>query len=575
MKPYRMKKGFKNPYEDINMSIGELLKRRGIITDGQLCRALNVQRERCSMGRPVHLGLVIFDLGYASEREIVDAINAHYGISATSLSDNIGEEIRKKRRPFAHMIPAPRMPIWFQLSAAMVGVILLTSLTLGYVTLSQQKEQLHQQMVRIGTVSLSYFANNARIPILEENFPALLSLIRQSVEVEGIRYAVIVDNGGSIMAHTDHLQLGKAFESFNTGQPIRQSEDVTYFSYVARSGEKMLNLFKDISFQNNRLGEVHVGVSIDFIETLIRKKAYSIFLATGIIILLGAVIAIWLGFRFSKPVLTLVGATEEISRGNYQHKVDLNRNDELGSLAIAFNRMSRDLWVNSLMQKSFGKYVGTEVLEMIMANPESAWLKGNRNEATILFTDIRGFTAYAEVQEPEDVVEKLNAYLEIAASTILQYGGYVDKFIGDAVLGVFGVPVFHKDHVERAVRAAVEMQRRFALAGRDGNPLLPAVGIGINTGVVVSGNIGSQVKMEYTVIGDTVNVASRVNGIAASGEIILTEPVYRYLTGKIEAEPLPPKAIKGKTESIRTYRLKGILKPSESEEEEFEDGAAG
>ena len=192
---------------------------------------------------------------------------------------------------------------------------------------------------------------------------------------------------------------------------------------------------------------------------------------------------------------------------------------------------------------------------MIMADPESAWLKGHRNEATIVFVDIRGFTAYSEIKEPEQIVDVLNEYFELATQAISKHGGYVDKFIGDAVLGVFGVPVFHENHVERAVKAAIEMLNQFEQERPGKSDLFKSIGIGINTGVVVSGNIGSQDKMEYTVIGDTVNVASRLNGLAGPGEIVVSKSVHTAVQGQFLFETLPPQNIKGRTEAIEVYKV--------------------
>jgi adenylate cyclase len=222
---------------------------------------------------------------------------------------------------------------------------------------------------------------------------------------------------------------------------------------------------------------------------------------------------------------------------------------------MAFNQMSRDLWIKSMMQESFGKYVGNEVLEMIMENPQSAWLKGKRSEATVLLVDIRGFTNYSDNNEPERVVGKLNEYFEITSNTVLKHGGYIDKFIGDAVLAVFGVPVYHGDHVKRAVYAAIDIQNNLKKIHKRKNPLLNSAGISINTGVVVSGNIGSQIKMEYTVIGDTVNVASRLNSLAGPGEIVLTQGIFDQLSDTIKVEKMPPQIIKGKKELIVIYKL--------------------
>ena len=127
--------------------------------------------------------------------------------------------------------------------------------------------------------------------------------------------------------------------------------------------------------------------------------------------------------------------------------------------------------------------------------------------------------------------------------------------MGDAVLGIFGVPVYRKDHVERAVRAAIYLQNELKKANINDNKLLASIGIGIDSGVVVSGNIGSQVKMEYTVIGDSVNVASRLNGLAGPGEVIISNTVYEQIKGMIEVEALPLQEIKGKSEPVEIFKV--------------------
>ncbi len=551
---------------DLDAFLGNILVKGDIISKDALSHALKVQKEMFEKGRPLHLGLILVKLGYASESTVVTAINQHFDLSVNSLTENIAHKIQDRRGIKEGLFPRPRIPIWMQLSMAMTIVILLTVTALSWVTINQQKEQLYTQTVRLGTVSLNYFANNARIPLLEDNVLGLNSLIREATDVEGIRYAIIINAQGRVMAHSDHDRLGETFQGFNTGQVRYQEKVATYFRYIAESGENLLNMSRKITFKEQELGEVHVGVSLDFIRGLVAERTLSIAAVGAVVLFFSILIAVGLGFHFSRPVKALAEATKEISQGNYRHRVTLHRNDELGSLAVAFNRMSRQLWKTSLMQKTFGKYVGADVLDMIMANPEIEWLKGHRREVTILLTDIRGFTAFSEGREPEEIVERLNEYLEIATATILHFGGYVDKFIGDAVLGVFGVPVYHKDHVERGVRASLEIQRALSEAARQGdNPLLTSVGIGVNTGVAVAGNIGSQVKMEYTVIGDTVNLASRINGLARAGETILSQTVLDYLGDRLAVEPLPPQKLKGKTGAVTLYKLQGIDESSGKE----------
>jgi adenylate cyclase len=560
----KVKRFFGKPSDACRKTIGEVLRQRNIISEKQLQNALRVQKEKLNtFGKAVRLGQIIVELGYASEKELVDAVNIDYQISVESLTDDIKKLVKEKRESFVEGLPVTRIPIWLQLFAATMVIIITTIFLLSFVTLSKQEESLYRQTLKVGKVSLNYFSNNASIPLLDDNILRLNTLIKDASAVEGLLYAIIVDHKQNIKAHSDINKIDMQFEKFDNIEDLKTEGDVTYFNYFAESGEHVLNLTRPIIFKDKELGEVHVGVSIDFIEQLIKKERLSIILISLFVILCGILIAVWLGFRFSRPISNLVLATQEIGSGNYRHKIILARNDELGNLATAFNRMGDELWKNNLMQKSFGKYVGSEVLDMIMADPESAWLKGRKNEATIVFVDIRGFTAYSEVNEPEKIVEGLNEYFEISTQAIQDHGGYVDKFIGDAVLGVFGVPIYHEDHVERAVKASLDMQKEFQKERKNQNDLLQSIGIGINCGVVVSGNIGSANKMEYTVIGDTVNVASRLNGLAASGEIIISSSVYVKLGDQITVEALSSQHIKGKAEPIEIFKVLDIKeKPS-------------
>ena len=555
----KIKKLFGKPPDDFRMTIGEVLKRKGIITEKQLQEALKVQKEKLyTLGKTVRIGQIIVELGYASEEELVKAVNIGYQISVKTLADDIKGLVKDKRGNFVEGLPPPRIPIWLQFFAATMVIIITTIFVMSFFILSQQKERLYRQTIKIGKVSLNYFSSNSSVPLLEDNILRLNTLIKDATTVEGLLYAIIVDHNQTIKAHTDINKIGKTYEKFAHMENVKKEQNVTYFNYYSKSGQHVLNLTRPVLFKGKKLGQVHVGVSIDFIEKLIHQARLTIVVITFFIILFGSVIAVWLGFHFSRPISNLVLATGEIGSGNYRHKIILARNDELGNLATAFNRMGDELWKNSLMQKSFGKYIGSEVLEMIMADPESAWLKGHRNEVTIVFTDIRGFSSYSKSKEPEEIVEGLNKYFEIATQAIQDHGGYVDKFIGDAVLGVFGVPVYHKDHVERGVRAAIDMQKKFMNKRNNGDILLQSVGIGINSGVVVSGNIGSQDKMEYTVIGDTVNLAANLNSLANPGEIIITKSVYENLEDIITVKPLSPQHIKGKTKPVETFKLLSI-----------------
>ena len=544
-----------------DVQLGQVLVNRGILTGNQLETALAAQRQRLiETGQAVRLGHMITELELASEAAVVEAINKNFGISVVSLSDNIRELILRQRGTLAERLPAPAIPIWLKLCVGALLIVTVTIVSFSYLIISKQKDRLFDQTVTVGTVSLNYFVNNARIPLIDDDILSLNTLIKEATETEGLRYAVVTDTQGLIRAHTDVNHIGTAWTTSPPAAPPVTRGNTAYYSFVAASGEQTLNLYRDVVFQDKIVGTVHVGVSLDFVERLVDREKGSIIYMTVVMMTVGLAIAVYLGLRFSMPISQLVAATEAIGKGDYRYRVELDRQDELGNLATAFNQMGEELFRHTLTRQSFGKYVGEEVLEMILADPEKMWLKGHKNEATILFADIRGFTAYAEDREPEEVVEMLNTYFEIATRAILDFGGYVDKFIGDCVLGVFGVPVFRKDHVERTVRAAMDLMDQLRVHSIHGNPLLSSVGIGIHTGSIVSGNIGSQAKMEYTVIGDTVNLASRLSELASPGEVLVTDAVYDNLRTLVSVEPAGTRTVKGKTAPVETFRVMSIKK---------------
>jgi adenylate cyclase len=542
-----------------DLFIGEVLKRSGLITELQLKTALDDQRQTLlKEGRAVRLGRIIVDLGYAPEAEIIRAINAEYQIEITSLSDDIRNLLSRKYGTQFDRLPRARIPMWLQMAVATTFVSVTTVIILSMAVLSKQKEHLYDQTVRMGTVSLNYFANNAKFPLLEEDILRLNTLIKEAARVEGLRYALITDTKDKIKAHIDVNLIGLPFKHFVDNPVLIRKDEVIYYSYRRAGGDRMLNLYRPIHIKDKILGQVHVGISLDFIEQLVIDERLSVILVTLAVIFIGLAVSVLYGFRFSHPISEIVKATDEIAKANYQYRIPLKRNDELGNLAIAFNNMGQELWKNAMTEKSFGKYVGTEVLDLILANPETDWLKGTRNEATIIFGDIRGFTSYTTKKSPEEVVEALNAYFEIATSNIIKFGGYVDKFIGDAVMGVFGVPVFRKDHVERAARAALQIQEELHNASRNGIKLLASVGISIHTGVVVAGNVGSQSKMEYTVIGDSVNVTARLNALAGPGEVVVSQQVKDELDDLMTIQTLGLQNIKGKSEPVEAFKVMGM-----------------
>ncbi|MBN1829004.1 MAG: HAMP domain-containing protein [Deltaproteobacteria bacterium] len=536
--------------------LGDVLIREGVLTEEKLQLVLKEQERLKEQGySPRQLGELVVSMGLATEVEVLGAINRFYRISAHNLAGNFADLIQRKEQIRGRGTSVFHPPIKVKLAIAVFVIVGLTIASISSLILRRQQEQLYQQTVRMGKVSLSYFANNAKLHLIEDNVLQLNALIKEASSVSGLLYSVIVDGKGVIKAHSDTKLIGTPFKGFGNVQESAEKDSISYFRYKDEKGSLILNVSRRIEFRGKNLGEVHVGISIDFIQEQIRRERTFILIVGFIIVALGIIAAVLFGITFSRPIGKLVSATKEIARGNYDFKVEEKRRDELGTLGRAFNYMSDELKMKSLLQETFGRYVSPTILKMILADPEKSWLKGMRTEATILFTDIRGFTAFSEKTEPEKIVEDLNEYFAIATQCILDHGGYVDKFIGDAVLGVFGAPAPMKDHAHRSIQACISMQQQFLQAATNGNPLLSRIGIGVNAGIIVAGNLGSQVKMEYSVIGDPVNLASRLNSLAGGGEIIISKSVYDAVKDSVSVETLPLQRVKGKSEEIQVFRV--------------------
>lgn len=210
----------------------------------------------------------------------------------------------------------------------------------------------------------------------------------------------------------------------------------------------------------------------------------------------------------------------------------------------------------SQLDTLFRTYLSPDVAESLRADPTRAQLGGSLVELTALFADLRGFTSFSESTDPATVMETLNRLFGKAVPVILSHGGTVVQFVGDALLAVFDAPVPHSDHAFRAALAATEMQK--AITDEMGDDESPRFRIGINTGMALIGNIGSAEMRSFNVVGDAVNVASRLETSAEVGQVVIGEDTYRAIGDRVSVTPLGPFELKGKTEPIVAYRLDGI-----------------
>ena len=236
----------------------------------------------------------------------------------------------------------------------------------------------------------------------------------------------------------------------------------------------------------------------------------------------------------------------------------------LAALGIKNSRFAEQSRREALVRSNFERYFAPNVAADIARQDGDIRLGGERRPITVLFSDIRGFTAIAESMGPDAVAQLLSEYFSEMVEVIFEHGGTLDKFIGDAVMALWGAPIAHSDDPDRALEAAVAMQRTIEELNRrwvaSGRPEI-GVGIGISHGEVFAGNIGSHRRLEYTVLGDAVNVAARLCAEASPGEILVSEALLRMAKKPVDYEYLPELGLKGKSQSVQVYRIRTFLPP--------------
>jgi class 3 adenylate cyclase len=278
-------------------------------------------------------------------------------------------------------------------------------------------------------------------------------------------------------------------------------------------------------------------------------------------ILIGFLFAWAIAHRWSRPIMQLTEAMAKVEAGDYGHKLETKRRDEIGLITESFNKMSDGLKEREFIRTTFKRFVTKTVAEQILKHPEELSLMGKNAHVTVMFADIRGFTPMSETMEPEDVVDLLNNYFGRMVDIIFRYEGALDKFLGDGLMAFWNAPIEQEDAALKACQAAIEMQKEMVKFNREqaeAGKRTIAIGIGINTGEVVAGSIGSEQKMEYTVVGDNVNLASRIVSQSERGQILISESTFLAIGKRANATALAPIMVKGKSQPIKVYILHDI-----------------
>jgi adenylate cyclase len=460
-----------------------------------------------------------------------------------------------------------RTPLAYKLSFFITVLVVSCMSLLGIILIQQQSQQMQEQIIEQGTTLARLMAQSAKEPLLAEDGLALDTTTSSFAKGSSVLGAAITSLQGDIISKAGILHQEKNPETRNfLKQTIKSGESSHIWEWRSLHGNNrhgVMTFIQPVTYQEVIAGYAQVSFSQSGMRESASRALQAIIAATILIIVLGIGMAFALGRRITQPIDKLVNASRAIGQGDYSFRFRDRRKDELGLLMEAFNEMAQGMLEKTQVKSALSRYVSAGVAREILSNLDDVGLSGKRVEGSVLFADIKGFTQIAEKIRPEELVSILNRYFTLITCACEINHGMVDKYMGDGVMLVFGAPEPDTDHAYHAISCALLIQKLVAHenALREEQGKFPVqFRIGVNTGSMLAGNMGSRERMEYTVVGDTVNLASRLCGITNGNEIVISREMYlrddvrkRVIAGEYQSIQL-----RGISQPVSTYRVEQL-----------------
>lgn len=407
-----------------------------------------------------------------------------------------------------------------------------------------------------------------------------LSLIQKPFSGESERMYYLVDRNGFAVAHQDESRALRR-EDFRSMPLIEKA--------LSDSSPRRQTRFQDPETDQTYIGAfvkspawgtiVVAQTSEQIILEPAREVQRKAYYVSGIVISIALFMVFLFSMTLTSPIEKLAELIKVVAKGNFDVKARLivKTKDEVGDLAIAFDNMTDGLKERDKVKNLFSKFHGSSVAEDLIKNDIA--VGGTTKNVTVFFSDIRGFTKFSEGKTPEEVVTMLNEYFAIMVKIINANGGVVDKFIGDAIMAVWGAPHSSARDTHNAVKACLEMRQALEKLNntrRNRGQTDIMIGMGLHTGDAISGTIGSEERMEYTVIGDTVNMTSRIESStkAFGSDLLVSDIVANKVDSEFWLEYAGSAEVKGKSEPLKFFKVRGLKNANGSTTEiktEFSD----
>ncbi len=458
-----------------------------------------------------------------------------------------------------------RIPIGYKLAIAITLLITSAMLLLGLLLIDRQGVLLRADIARFGLTVANQVADSAKELVLAKDELGLKVLVTNLTRNENINGTAIISAKGNVLARSGLVPPEEEIPHTRVDKGSLEVANIHEIEWYASEEQKYLVSFvSPIHFQ-----DVIVGYSLATFsrQSLVQSREESVRLVVTIIltmILLGISGAIILGRRIAQPIQQLIKASSEIKAGNYEYRITEQRSDELGQLMVAFNEMAQGLRKKVQVEQAFSRFVPESVAKHMLSNLEQVKLGGETVTASVLFADIVGYTSLSEKLPAAKIAELLNEYFSYIAEAARLCGGTLDKYVGDCAMILFGVPEQDSRHAFHAIYFAVLLKNLIERLNTQRlwvGKIPIQFSIGVNCGSMLAGTMGSKNRMQYTVLGDAVNLASRLSGVAEAGEIIISEEMLQQpMVGNyVDVGGYQSVVLRGKDKPVATYRVDDVV----------------
>lgn len=456
--------------------------------------------------------------------------------------------------------PERSLSFAFKMGLAMSILSVVCAILLAFFVIQQYRTHSLQQQYALSETIVRQLAAGMVDPVFTEDELAMQLHLNQLVENSSVRTAAIVSESGVELAIASRstrrlkelqkwIKLRLNGSTFNPQKVEGAAEETILFEQIALNG--IVGAYAVIYIDDNAQGFSLANASRALVLALVAITLFALIAAFIISRLL------------ARPVYRLLAVSEAARSGRVDLIDKLESKsplaNEWGDILKIYSELGKEVKSNQALEAMLQRFVASDVADHLLSGSQRLTLEGARVEATVLFVDIVDFTQTAESMSPEDVAAMLNRYLEIFASCARLHKGTVDKFIGDAAMVVFGAPREDAKHRENALACAHAIQE----VARQINTKRSRIGlkpihlrVGVNSGQMYAGILGSEHRMEFTVVGDAVNLAARLCDSAAPGEILLSSNVYNdEMQHTVKVETQGQLMIKGKKDAVSTFRL--------------------